>query len=93
MRSSAVDEKALAAKAAQVKSDSKDLHGAWPVAEVPPALWGAMLDLMYGGHQDAAWQFLDAAWPAQVGGKARFKRDFSAQLKQSPYWKAIARAG
>ncbi len=93
MRTLAVDTKALAAKAGEVKAGARELHGAWPHAEVPPALWGTMLDLIYAGHQDAAWQFLDTAWPPQVGGKARFKRDFNAQLKQSPYWRSIAKPG
>jgi hypothetical protein len=93
MRTPAVDAKAIAVKADAVKAGATDLHGSWPDAEVPPALWGAMLDLMYAGHQDAAWQFLDTAWPPQVGGKARFKRDFQEQLRQSPYWKSIAQPG
>ncbi len=93
MRTAAVDTKDLAAKAAKVKVDAKDLHGAWPDADVPPELWGTMLDLIYSGHGKTAWQFLDMAWPQQVGGKPAFIRDFNKQLKTSPYWKSIAQIG
>jgi len=92
LRTPSTDTKALGAKAAQIKSDAKGLRGgSWPDAEIPPALWGTMLDLIYAGHQDAAWQFLDETWPHQVAGKERFKPDFIKQLKQSPYSRSIAK--
>ena len=94
MRTASIDSKALGGKLAQVKSDAKDLRGgSWPEAAIPPSLWAAMLDLIYQGHQDAAWQFMNQAWPPSVGGKARFKRDFIAQLRRSPYAKSIMATG
>jgi hypothetical protein len=61
----------------------------WPGADVSPILWATMLDLIYTGHAGDAWKFLDRAWPAQIGGKDEFARDFRAQLKRSPYWSAV----
>jgi hypothetical protein len=47
-----------------------------------------MLDLIYGGHPEMAWKFLDVAWPPKVHGKERFARDFRNQLAKSKYWQA-----
>jgi hypothetical protein len=63
--------------------------GRWPDADVSPQLWGTMLDLIYSGHTDNAWQFLDVSWPAKVHGKAIFERDFRKQLAKSLYWPAL----
>jgi hypothetical protein len=62
---------------------------AWPDVKLPPDLWGTMLDLIYTGHEQLAWQFLDRAWPVNVHGKTRFLADFKRQLATSPYWTAI----
>lgn len=51
--------------------------------------WGPMLELIYTGHEDLAWQFLDLVWPPQKQGKALFIRDFNKQLLESQYWKMI----
>lgn len=93
MRTPVVDMKDLAAKVQQIKADSKDVHGAWPDAEIPPQLWGTLLDLIYTGHRITARVFLDQAWPPKVVGKDAFFRDFSDQLRKSPYWKSVAQLG
>jgi hypothetical protein len=94
MRTATVDMKDLAAKADSVKTDAKHLHGgSWPDVNLPPKLWGTMLDLIYSGHRDLASQFLDMVWPKQIGGKADFRREFDEQLKRSPYWKSLAQPG
>jgi hypothetical protein len=51
--------------------------------------WGPMLDLIYTGNEELAWQFLDLVWPPQKQGKALFIRDFKKQLLESHYWKMI----
>ncbi|MDD2630560.1 MAG: leucine-rich repeat domain-containing protein [Limnochordia bacterium] len=57
----------------------------------PPAiLWEFMLDLIYGGNWDLAFEFLDKAWPENVPGKDIFSREFVEQLQRSPYWDDIA---
>lgn len=54
-------------------------------------LWGVMLDLIYGGHWDQAFAFLEQIWRPDWGDKAAFRADFEAQLRTSPYWREIAR--
>lgn len=80
----------LQATAASVRNyDGSKKGGAWPDADVSPQLWGRMLDLIYSGHADKAWKFLDAAWPPNLKGKDAFGLDFRSQLAKSPYWPAI----
>ena len=54
-----------------------------------PDFWGEMLDLIYTGHEDLAWQYLDLVWSPQKQGKAIFREDFKNQLNESHYWKMI----
>lgn len=49
-----------------------------------------MLDLIFTGNEELAWQFLDLVWPSQKQGKALFIRDFKKQLAQSRYWQMIS---
>lgn len=51
--------------------------------------WDVMIDLIYTGNEELAWQFLDLVWPPQKQGKALFIRDFKKQLSESQYWKMI----
>ncbi|HXW85261.1 MAG TPA: hypothetical protein VEJ86_12695 [Candidatus Binataceae bacterium] len=62
----------------------------WPSAKVSPDLWESMLSLIYAGHEDLAWKYLDYAWPGDVRGKEKFAADFRKQLALSPYWKEIS---
>ena len=48
--------------------------------------WDVMLDLIYTGHEEAAWQYLDLVWPAKKQGKAIFLSDFKDQLSKSQFW-------
>ena len=90
MRAPALDAGDLAARAAEVAKYAPSAKGgAWPHTEVSPQLWGTMLDLIYSGHEEGAWKFLDTAWPSKVRGKDVFARDFRAQLAKSPYWPAV----
>lgn len=59
--------------------------GQWQTKRVPPALWGTLLDLIYTGHPDLAWIFLNASWGRSVQEKEEFRREFLAQLAKSPY--------
>ena len=83
------EERTLAEAVAQDES--------WNQGNVPPALWGHMLDLMYSGHAPLAWEFFDQAWPEgfedKFGeSKEQFKADFLHAISQSPYWPAIKKA-
>jgi hypothetical protein len=93
MSTPAADMKDVAAKIQKVRDETKDLRGAWPDANIPPLLWGTMLDLIYTGHRLLAWQVVDMAWPKQVKGKETFVDDLIAQMKKSPYWTTIASLG
>ncbi len=61
----------------------------WKNDEPPVAMWELMLNLIYTGHAELAWQSLDRAWPPKVAGKGKFLRDFRHQLGKSPYWEEI----
>jgi hypothetical protein len=90
MRTPQVNLKELDARLQKIKSDAQTSHdSSWPYADVSSRLWGTMLDLIYSGHRRRAWQFLDEVWPQNIGGKEVFRKDFSDQLKKSPYWKSI----
>ena len=90
MRERALDASDLATRAAAVAKYAPSAKGgAWPHTKVSPQLWGTMLDLIYSGHEEGAWKFLDDAWPSKVRGKDVFARDFRAQLAKSPYWPAV----
>ncbi len=54
-----------------------------------PDFWGEMLDLIYTGHEDLAWQYLDLVWSPQKQGKNIFIEDFKSQLNESDFWKMI----
>ena len=90
MRTPAPTANDLDTQAAGVRNYASSAKGgAWPRAEVSPQLWATMLDLIYGGHAEDAWKFLDMAWPPKVQGKDVFARDFRAQLAKSPYWPVV----
>ena len=54
-------------------------------------VWDPILNLIYYGHPDLAWKFLDEAWPAnfkdnQGKSKDDWLGDFCSILKTSQYW-------
>ncbi len=53
------------------------------------SFWGDMLDLIFTGHEDLAWQYFDMVWPAKKKGKEKFLADFKEQLGHTIYgdWK------
>ena len=55
------------------------------------SFWGEMLDLIFTGHEDLAWQYFDMVWPTKKKGKEKFLADFKAQLAQTSYgdWKKL----
>ena len=76
---------ALQQKAAGIVASDR-----WTATDMDPDLWREMFDLIYSGHADLAWAFLDDGWPADRVGKDDFKTNFRCQLAQSPYWGTIA---
>jgi hypothetical protein len=91
MRAEVLAPPGLGARADEVRNYAPSADGGiWPRTEVSPQLWTTMLDLIYSGHADDAWKFLNSAWPAKVQGKDAFAGDFRAQLAKSPYWPAVS---
>jgi len=53
-------------------------------------LWTTVMHLIYAGHSDLAWKFLDEAWPAALASKDQWLRDFCGILKTGKYWQDLA---
>lgn len=75
---------------AEWNKDLKDARatfaaGAWQLF-IGATLWDTVLHLIYSGHADLAWKFLNEAWPPKTGGKNEWLGDFCSVLKSSPYW-------
>lgn len=51
-----------------------------------PELLATMLNLIYSGHADLAWKFLDTAWPSEFAGKDEFLTAFLHKLSTNIYW-------
>lgn len=76
---------ALAKEAAEIATSDW-----WTATDMYSRLWGEMLDLIYSGHADLAWVFLEGGWPEGRSGMDTFKTNFRCQLAQSPYWNTLA---
>ena len=53
---------------------------------LPNVLWQEVMDLIYTGHSDLAWKFLDEVGPQAQQGNYPDLADFCSRLKTSPYW-------
>ena len=71
----------MAAKIRKVNVESID--------DLPPQLWGDMLDLIYSGNAASAWKLFDLAWPKGITGKKKFLREFKEQLASRQYWDQV----
>ncbi len=49
-------------------------------------MWQTVLNLIYGGHSDLAWKFVDALGPKAQQKPLPTLGDFCSLLKTSPYW-------
>jgi hypothetical protein len=56
-------------------------------ADLGEAFWGRMLELIYSGHEDLAWQYFDWAWNPRKKGKENFRKDFEKQLASSEFYR------
>jgi hypothetical protein len=54
--------------------------------EVPEILLNTMVELLYTGHPDLTWQFLEMAWPPDISEKDAWLSKFRAELEESQYW-------
>lgn len=91
MRGQVLAAPSLESRADEVRNYAPSADGgSWGRTDVSPQLWATMLDLIYSGHDSAAWKFLDTAWPAKMQGKEAFASAFRAQLAKSPYASEIS---
>jgi hypothetical protein len=65
---------------------TRELTQGWTAGDPPPGFWGYAVDLIYQGHADVAWRFLDRGWPATITGKDEFFKDLRERLQGSPCW-------
>jgi len=72
--------------AAMLARKTRELTSGWTEGDPPSALWGYAVDLIYAGHPDIAWRFLDRSWPAGIDGKDEFLADLREKLRGSPCW-------
>lgn len=91
MRADAPSDSELRKRAAAIRTNEYWLRQlAVDSSALPPAdLWGEMIDLIYTGHADLAWQFFRDAWPDERPGRDMFLVDFIAQLTQCQYWEGV----
>ncbi len=54
-----------------------------------PPLWGFMLDLIYAGWGEKAYEFFEAAWPNEKPDRDLFLAEFKKQLATSRYWSEL----
>jgi hypothetical protein len=71
-----------------VRKDLKVMKSGY-VSSIATDLWSEVMDLVYTGHSDPAWKFVDEAGPEAQGGNNPDLDDFCSRLKASPYWPDI----
>lgn len=64
----------------------RELTDGWTGGDPPAEFWGYAVDLIYSGHADVAWRWLDQAWPDRIGGKREFLDELREKLRGSPCW-------
>jgi hypothetical protein len=77
----------LERRAQQARKDTHWKGEVWLEHDyVPESLYVPMLELLYSGHTDLAWEFLEMAWPPDISGKDAWLSKFRAELADSQYW-------
>ncbi len=75
----------LEGRAQEAQEDTSwGVRNAWP--DVPASLLNTMLELLYTGHPDLAWQFIEMAWPPNIPEKDEWVSEFRATLVESQFW-------
>jgi hypothetical protein len=70
----------------EIAQHAQKIRGALEQGALTCDLTRYMLDLIYAGHTDLAWQFFDVAWPPDIAGKTKFLAEFISELAASQYW-------
>ena len=78
-------------RCAKVKKEKLNDHHCWNYKDVyiDSSVWRYMLDLMFSGHPDEAYDFLNQVWPEGEEGKSNFIYDFEKRLKRYTIWSAL----
>jgi hypothetical protein len=100
MTTPALSDAELVAKAAEVKEAYREVDQDGSVSLSSPAtwsagggaLWNAMLELLYTGHEDEALRLFNLAWPEWARGKRRALRKFVKTVGASEYWPQMTAA-
>jgi len=56
---------------------------------IPMDLFSYALDLMYAGHEDLGWRFIETAWPERFPRDTELLDEFRRHLASSEYWPAV----
>jgi hypothetical protein len=54
--------------------------------DIGKTMWQTVLNLIYGGHSDLAWKFVDEVGPEAQQGQFPTLADFCLALKEDTYW-------
>ena len=77
----------LERRAKQARNDTIWEGKYWPkYGWVPESLGATLLELLYTGHPDLAWKYLERAWPPDISGKDAWLSRFRAKLDSSQFW-------
>jgi hypothetical protein len=90
MRSPAPTASEFAAKAAAVRS-SADWGPEYRWQDIPEELFSYALDLMYSGHEEVGWRFIEMAWPKRFAPDTELLDELKWGLESSDYWCAVKR--
>ena len=82
-----------APSAATLARRARELTAGWDEGDPPASFYGYAVDLIYAGHPDVAWRFLNTAWPAGISGKDEFLGDLRDKLRGGPCWSPPPAAG
>ena len=79
-------------RCAKAKEEEWDNKYCWNYKDVylDSSVWSYMLKLMFSGHPNEAYDFLDKVWPEGGEGKYNFRYDFRKQLEENTIWPALA---
>ncbi len=67
-------------------NDAQKVVTAGDADSIGTTMWQSVLNLIYTGHSDLAWKFIDALGPKAQQNPFPTLRDFCSLLKVSPYW-------
>lgn len=82
-----------APSAATLARRARELTSGWTEGDPPASFYGYGVDLIYSGHPDVAWRWLNASWPAGVAGRDEFLGDLREKLRGGPCWSPPPSAG